>query len=272
MKIAELFDVCGLATVVTGGASGIGLACAEVLAVNGARVCILDRDRDALDRAGAKLRGLSADVMADYADVADRGSIGDAIDRATMQWGGLDVVFVNAGISGGPGFLTLTGKRSQDGAIEAIPEDHWRKVVEADLSSVLFTVQSAVRHMKARERGSIIVTTSIAGAKTENFVGSAYIAAKAGAAHLVRQVALELAKYGIRVNAMAPGSFVTDIAGGRMRDPEVQKTFARANPLGRMASTDEIKGLALFLASPSSRYVTGAELLVDGGACAGTAE
>lgn len=270
MKIAELFDVRGRATVITGGASGIGLACAEVMRDNGARVCIVDCDRAALARAAEALGGPSADVLAEYADVTDRASVAAAVDRAAEHFGGLDVAFVNAGMSGGPGFLTLDGERSAEGAIEAIPEAHWRTVVEANLGSVMFTVQAVARHMRPRRRGSIIVTTSVAAVKTENFVGSAYVAAKAGAAHLVRQVALELARDGVRVNAMAPGSFVTGLGGGRMSQPEVQARFARANPLNRMATPDEIKGLALFLASPASSYVTGAQLLVDGGGAAGT--
>jgi len=96
--------------------------------------------------------------------------------------------------------------------------------------------------MRAQCSGSIIVTTSVAAWKVENFVCTAYITAKAGAAHLVRQVALELAKFNVRINAIAPGSFVTGIGGGRMANPEVQRRFAAANPMGRMAQPDEIKG------------------------------
>ncbi|MGA8433951.1 MAG: SDR family NAD(P)-dependent oxidoreductase, partial [Methyloceanibacter sp.] len=89
--------------------------------------------------------------------------------------------------------------------------------------------------MRAQRSGSIVVTTSVAALKTENFVCTPYLAAKAGAAHLARQVALELAKYNVRINAMAPGAFLTGIAGGRMADPEVHKRFSTANPMGRMA-------------------------------------
>jgi NAD(P)-dependent dehydrogenase (short-subunit alcohol dehydrogenase family) len=126
--------------------------------------------------------------------------------------------------------------------------------------------------MRTQQSGSIIITTSVAALKTENFVCTAYLTAKAGTAHLVRQVALELARYNIRVNAMAPGSFLTGIGGGRMTDPEVQKRFAAANPLGRMARPDDIQGLALYLASPASSYVTGAQLAIDGGGSLGQAD
>jgi NAD(P)-dependent dehydrogenase (short-subunit alcohol dehydrogenase family) len=137
---------------------------------------------------------------------------------------------------------------------------------------VFVSLKCVVPVMRAQRSGSIIVTTSVAAVKAENFVCTAYLAAKAGAAHLVRQVALELAGSNIRVNAIAPGSFVTGIGGGRMADPAVQKRFAAANPMGRMAMPDEIKGLALFLASPASSYMTDAHLTIDGGGSLGLAD
>jgi NAD(P)-dependent dehydrogenase (short-subunit alcohol dehydrogenase family) len=272
MKIAELFDVRGLATVVTGGASGIGLACARVMLANGARVCLVDRDAEALEQARAELRQTSNDVTTQLADVADERSINAAIDGAVAHFGALDVIFINAGIGGGPGYLRLTGERNPEGAIEAIPEGLWRNIIGVNLGSVFLTLQGAARHMRPQRRGSIIVTTSVAAVKTENFVGTSYVAAKAGAAHLVKQVALELAGYDIRVNAIAPGSVRTGIGGGRMADPQVRARYAQANPLHRMASPDEMMGLALYLASPASSYVTGAQLVIDGGGSACMAE
>jgi NAD(P)-dependent dehydrogenase (short-subunit alcohol dehydrogenase family) len=273
MKIADLFDVAGLATIVTGGASGIGLAIAEVMLDNGARVAIVDRDEDGLAAAASLLAPHAANLVVETADVADMGSVTAAVDRVAARFGRLDVAFVNAGISGGPGFLAMDGTRNPAGAVEAVPEALWRNVVSVDLGSVFFTLQAVAPHMKRQaEGGRIIVTTSVAALKAETFVGTPYLAAKAGAAHLVRQVALELARYNIRVNAMAPGSFVTSIGGGRMRDPAVQRRFADANPMHRMADTGEIKGLALFLASPASSYVTGAQFSVDGGGSLGLAD
>jgi len=113
--------------------------------------------------------------------------------------------------------------------------------------------------------GRIIVTSSIAALKTESNVGTPYMAAKAGVAHLVKQAALELARYNILVNAIAPGPFVTNISGGKMRDPAVRRYHERVTPLKRMAVPDEIMGLALFLASPHARWITGQTIVVDGG-------
>ena len=272
MKIADLFRVDGQIAIVTGGASGIGYACAQVLADNGAKVCIFDRDAAKLDEAKARLAATSPDVMTEQVDVTDRASMHKAVAQVVGRFRRLDIAFINAGIGGGPGFLDMGGNRNPAGAIEHLDDKFWHGHVTGNLTSVFISLQSIVPTMRAQQSGSIIVTTSVAALKPENFVCTAYLAAKAGAAHLVRQVALELARYNIRVNAMAPGSFLTGIGGGRMADPEVQKRFAGANPLGRMATPDEIEGLALFLASPASSYVTGAQLVIDGGGSLGLAD
>jgi NAD(P)-dependent dehydrogenase (short-subunit alcohol dehydrogenase family) len=120
--------------------------------------------------------------------------------------------------------------------------------------------------MKARG-GRIVVTTSIAGVRPSAVVGTPYMVAKAAAAHLVRQAALELARFNIRVNSIAPGPFLT-----RITSPGLRAIWEKALPVHRLASVDEIKGLALFLASPASGYVTGAEFIIDGGSLLGRAD
>jgi NAD(P)-dependent dehydrogenase (short-subunit alcohol dehydrogenase family) len=272
MKIAELFRVDGQVALVTGGASGIGYACAEAMADNGAIVCIFDRDAAKLAEAEKRLGERAASVMALQVDVTDRASMRKAVARAIDRFKRVDIAFINAGIGGGPGFLDMSGKRNPAGAVENLDDKFWYGHVAGNLTSVFVSLKSIVPVMRAQRSGSIIVTTSVAALKTENFVCTAYLTAKAGTAHLVRQVALELARFNIRVNAMAPGSFLTSIGGGRMADPEVQKRFAAANPLGRMAKPDDIQGLALYLASPASSYVTGAQLAIDGGGSLGQAD
>jgi NAD(P)-dependent dehydrogenase (short-subunit alcohol dehydrogenase family) len=156
-----------------------------------------------------------------------------------------------------------------EGAIENYDDARWDKVIETNLNSGFTTVKAAAKHMKARKSGRIIVTTSVAGLLIESGIGSAYMAAKAGAAHFMRALALEMAKYNVTVNAIAPGPFITNIGGGHAHRPEVQKAFGSTVPLGRMANTEEIKGLALLLASPASGYITGAEIPIDGGCLLG---
>lgn len=271
MKISELFDVSGRVALITGGASGIGYACAEVLVENGARICLVDIDEEKLGEAEKALTKHGT-CLSFKADVTDQASMENVVKAGIEQFGRFDIAFVNAGIGGGPGFLDMKGARNPDGAIEALDDVFWNHHIDCNLSAVFTTLKSVVPTMRAQRSGSIIVTTSVAALKTENFVCTGYLAAKAGAAHLVRQVALELARYNVRVNAMAPGSFVTGIGGGRMMQPAVHKRFSAANPMGRMAQPDEIKGLALYLASSASSYVTGAQLTIDGGGSLGLAD
>lgn len=267
MKASALFDVAGMTVVVTGGAAGIGLAYAEVMAANGAAVTILDADAAALDRAVEALSALGPRASGIAVDVTDHAALASAIAGATVASGRLDVVFANAGITAGPGFLTTDGARDPAGAIENVPAELWDEVIATNLTSVFATIRASVPHMKARGSGSIIVTTSIAGLRPSAVVGTPYMVAKAAAAHLVRQAAFELAAHGIRVNAIAPGPFKT-----RITSPGLEAIWARALPVRRVASTDEIKGLALFLASPASVYVTGAQLVIDGGSLLGRAD
>jgi NAD(P)-dependent dehydrogenase (short-subunit alcohol dehydrogenase family) len=274
VRSEDLFKVRGLGAVVTGAASGIGLACARVLAANGANVALIDRDAARLGEAVVAVQTADgAQVLGEVADVTDRATLERAFDAAAAAFGRIDVVFANAGISGGPGFLTVDGRRPQETAIEAIAPERWGAILDTNLMGVLRTIQAAVPHMKRGGGGRIVVTTSIAALKTETVIGTPYPVAKAGAAHLVRQAALELARYNIKVNAMAPGPFLTNIAGGRLQqDLALREHHARSVPLKRIAGTDEIMGLALFLASPASDYMTGAEVVIDGGATLGTAD
>ena len=267
--MANLFDVRGLVTVITGAASGIGLAYAEILAENGASVVLTDINAEGLRSAAQNLSQSGGTVSTEILDVTDREAVDRVFDGVAERHGRIDVVFANAGIDAGPGFIGMSGDRSAGGAFEDLSDGQWDKIINADLTSVFTTMRAAVRHMRPRRQGRIIVTTSVAALRPEAIVSTPYMPAKAAAAHLVRQAALELAEYNILVNAIAPGPFVTNIAGGHMRNPEVQKAFASLTPLGRVATTEEIKGAALYLASPASTYVTGTQLVVDGGVLLG---
>ena len=264
MKASQLFDVSGQAALVTGAASGLGLAYSEVLARNGASVAMLDLDSDGLKQATRRLGSEGCKVSAHTLDVGDTAALRAAIDATARAHGRLDIVFANAGISGGPSFRTAQGEMGQ------VPDELWERVLKLNLTSVFETLRAAAEHMKSRRSGRIVVTASIAGLKADRMVGYAYAATKAAVINLVRQAALELAPHNIMVNAIAPGPFLTNIAGGRLhREPEVVQQFAATVPLGRIANTDEIKGLALYLASPASSYQTGTVIAVDGGSTAG---
>jgi NAD(P)-dependent dehydrogenase (short-subunit alcohol dehydrogenase family) len=272
MKAEALFDVRGSVVAVTGGASGIGYACAEVMADNGAKVTLIDLDRDALARAVAALSGRGLEVQGELADVVDPAALRRAIAAIVARHGRIDVMFANAGISGGPGFLKGDGTRNPDAALESLSLELWERVIATNLTSVFKTLQAVVPQMKAQGGGRIVVTSSISATKTEIYVGTPYVASKAGVAQLVRQAALELAKYNIQVNAIAPGPVVTNIAGGRLKSAEARAPFERAAPMHRIATPDDIQGAALFLASPASSYITGIQIVIDGGVTLGTAD
>ena len=269
MDANERFDIAGKVAIVTGAASGIGLAIAEAMAEAGARVALLDLDRIGLEEARDRLRKLGADAIVNEVDVSDRAGMRRAIDAAAEHFGGLDITFGNAGIGGKPGFRSFDGAINPDGLIEAIADEDWDRMIAVNLSAVFTTIQHSAVHMKKRGGGRIIVTTSVAAFRNQGWVGTPYMPAKAGAAHLVRQAALELAGHNITVNAMAPGAFATNIGGGRLKLPEVNQAMGKRIPLGRVASPDEVKGLALFLASPASGFITGAQIPIDGGSSLG---
>ena len=264
-SLQDMFDVIGKSVIVTGGASGIGRAYAEIMAESGARVCIFDIDPDRLDQVVAEMRAEGGDIWGQALDVADRVGMAAAFDAVAERHGRIDVVFANAGIDAGPGFLSTEGCRIPEGAIDALDDHHWDRVIEVNLTSVYTTVKHAARHMKATGGGRIIVTSSIAAQINEAIVGTPYMPAKAGVDHFVRQMAMELGSYGILINCISPGPFMTNIAGGRLKIPADRKAFEAQSLIGRIGDTEDIKGLALYLASPCSSYVTGSQIVIDGG-------
>jgi NAD(P)-dependent dehydrogenase (short-subunit alcohol dehydrogenase family) len=275
MKIDQLFNVGGYGVVVTGGASGLGLGFAEALAENGAKVTLLDVDAGGVETETGRLRGLGYAVRGEALDVRDHAALDRAFDAAVAAHGRLDVVFANAGVDSGPGFVDSWAgerRRNPSGALEAYTDERWSRVIDINLTGIFATLRSAARFMRPQRSGRLIVTTSVAAYQCEPAIGSAYMAAKAGTAHLVRCVAQELAAYGITVNAIAPGFFVTNIGGGHAKNPAVQAAMAKLIPMHRVGFPDDMKGLALFLASPGSAYLTGQQISIDGGWTLGVAD
>jgi NAD(P)-dependent dehydrogenase (short-subunit alcohol dehydrogenase family) len=276
VKSDQLFKVEGYGVIVTGGASGLGLAFSEALAENGARVTMFDVDAERIARECERLRALGYAVRGEVVDVRDHASLERAFDAALATHGRLDVVFANAGIDSGPGFVnSWVGSeraRNPEGALENYADERWQRVIDVNLTGIFATLRAAARIMKPQRAGRLILTTSVAAYQCEPAIGSAYMAAKAGASHLMHCVAQELAAYNITVNAIAPGFFVTNIGGGHAKNPAVQAAMAKSIPMHRVGFPEDIKGLALFLASPASAYLTGQQIAIDGGWTLGIAE
>lgn len=276
MSPSDLFDVTGFGVIVTGGASGLGLAYGEALASHRARVTLIDVDEGALEQHVSRLVGEGLDVRGAVADVTDHPALDRAIDGAAETYGRLDVAFANAGIDPGVGFVGAWSggqrPRVQEGALELYADERWNRVIDINLNGIFATARAAARHMRPRGFGRIIVTTSLAATKVEPAIGAAYMTAKAGARHLMHTIALELAADGITANAIAPGFFITNIGGGHAHNPDVQAGIAKDIPMHRVGQPDDIKGLAIFLASPASEYITGQEIVIDGGWGLGVAD
>jgi NAD(P)-dependent dehydrogenase (short-subunit alcohol dehydrogenase family) len=250
--LSDRFDVSGLRAVVTGAASGLGLAMAEVMAEGGARVTLADLDADGVASAAERL-----DARSFQLDVSDPEDVRRLFDEVVAEQGGVDVAFANAGISLEPGVV------DERGGLENVDPGAWDKVLGVNLNGVLFTMREAAKHMKKQGSGKIVVTASTAGFGTDPMVGYSYSATKAAVIMLVRQAALELAKHGVHVNAIAPGPFRTNIGGDAAPIPP--EAWEDIVAIGRMAEPDELKGVALLLASPASSFMTGAVIPVDGG-------
>jgi NAD(P)-dependent dehydrogenase (short-subunit alcohol dehydrogenase family) len=258
--VERLFDVRDARVVVTGAASGLGLAIAEVMADAGARVTLADLEPKRLEEETARLVEAGGQARSFQLDVSDRDQVRALIDDVASEQGGVDVLYANAGISLEPGIT------DPKGGIAAIETEAWEKVLGVNLNGVVFSMGAAAEVMKSQGSGKIVVTASNAGLKVEPLVGYSYAATKAAVIHVVRQAAVELAPYGVNVNAIAPGPFRTRIGSGELPDERIEGIWADLIPVGRMAETDELKGLVLMLGSPAASFITGAVVLIDGGA------
>jgi NAD(P)-dependent dehydrogenase (short-subunit alcohol dehydrogenase family) len=262
--LGRLFNVRDVRVVVTGAASGLGFAMAEVLADCGARVTLADIDGDLVEESTRALAERGGQVRFEVVDVSDADRVQGLIDGVVAAHGGVDVVFANAGIAASPGFAIDGGQH-----IDSIERSVWDQVIAVNLNGIMFTIGSAAAAMRRQGSGRIVVTSSVAGLRPEPVVCYGYVASKAAILNVVRQAALDLAPDGVRVNAICPGPFKgTRIGGGATLDPdpETEQQWVGTIPLGRMAEPEEMKGLVLLLASPAGSFITGAAYVIDGGA------
>ena len=240
---------------VTGGAGDIGRALARRFLADGHRVVLLDRNEAALDGVAPELPD-EARLARIAADVTDGASIRAAVDQAEAEFGSISVLVNNAG-----GVIAPT--------LAATDEAAWLADLDLNLNGAWRCVRAVQDGMKARGRGIII---NISSANATGIYGyPAYSAAKAGLEHFTRFLAVELGRYGIRANAIAPGSVKTQAWNERVaQDPEVLERVKRWYPLGDVCVPDDVAGLAAFLIGPDARMITGAVIAVDGGLTAGS--
>lgn len=257
--VDELFDVSGQVALVTGGASGLGYAFASILADAGAVVVVADWNAERLESA---LAGLSAHgrVVSFPLDVTDASAVRACADSIVAEYQSLDIAFANAGIARGRPPLIA------DGTIDEFDMADYDALIDVNLHGVVHTVRAAAAHMKRQRSGSIVVTASTAGLRNDPFTPYSYTIAKAGVVNFMKQAAHDLARWNVRVNAIAPGPFKTNLGGGGPMPPEAEARWNSVIPLGRMGDPAEIRGLALLLASPAGSFMTGGVYPIDGGA------
>ena len=246
----------GKVAVITGAASGMGAATAQLFASEGARVLVTDMN-EAKGQDVAERLGPNGEFK--RVDVSREEDIAAAVDQVRSVWGRLDVMFNNAGFGGARG------------PIESISEADFDLTVDVVLKGVFFGMKHAAPIMKQQGFGSIISTASVAGLQAGESP-HLYTATKAAVIHLTKSVALELGQQGIRVNAICPGVVATPLAHGPLDEERRKKfrdRFGRHQPIGRVREAEDIAQAALFLASDDSTFITGTAMVVDGGAYAG---
>ncbi len=251
MKAANLFDLTGAVALVTGASSGLGRHFAKVLAANGATVALAARRADRLAALAGEIAADGGTAIAVACDVTDKNSVVAAFDAIEAQAGPVTLLVNNAGIAHGGSALDLEAET-------------WRAVMATNLDAVFALAQEGARRMvAAKTGGSIVNIASIAGFGVDKGI-AAYATSKAGVIQLTKALALEWARHGIRVNAIAPGWFATEINTDYLASPAGQ-ALKKSNPMRRFGKNSDLDGALLLLSSGAGAYITGTTLTVDGG-------
>lgn len=251
-NVKELFDLTGKTAIVTGGSRGIGREMAEALAEAGANLMLCARRQEWLDETVNEFSSRGFNVIGRPCDVAKPDEVQAVVDETVARFGTVDILINNAGISWGA-------------MPEDMPLERWQQVLDVNLSGCFLFAQAAGRQMLEQGGGSIINIASIAGLKSSAngpfYVG--YVASKAGLIGLTRELAASWGRRGIRVNAIAPGFFHSRLADAVIDIYE--RSIQENNVIPRIGNEGELKGIAVFLASDASSYITGQTIAVDGG-------
>lgn len=249
----DLFKLHGDVALVTGAGSGIGQAIAIGLAEAGADVaCFGHASKGGLDETVDRIKALGRKALALAGTVTSEADLASAIDRAESELGALTIAVNNAGIAGSE-------------AAETMALETWQRVHEVNVAGVFLSCQAEARNMLARRKGSIINIASMSGTIVNRGLTQAhYNSSKAAVIHMSKSLAMEWADRGLRVNVVSPGYTLTPM-NKRPEVAEEIKIFKRDTPMGRMAAPEEMVGPTVFLASRASSFVTGLDLIVDGG-------
>lgn len=248
----SLFDLTGKVAVVTGASSGIGKATAFELARHGARVAISGLDEAGCRVASNELCAAGYQAMSVACDVRDKDQLAALVDRVLEQWGRIDILVCNAGIAPHAGPLAQASEQDYDSTLDV------------NLRSVMRLCNLVIPGMVTQGEGSIVIVSSIAGLRGNKALGL-YGLSKAANAQLARNLAIEWGPSNIRVNAVSPGVITTEFAVSLTEVPEVTAARLAKTPLRRFGRAEEVAGAILFLSAPAGGFVTGHNLVIDGG-------
>ncbi len=252
MTAPPLFDLSGKTALVTGASSGLGVEFAKALAAAGANVVLAARRVEPMEQLAAEI---GADrTLVQQCDVTDQAQVDAVIAAGVERFGGLDIALANAG-SVPEGWAVP----------ERIPADLFRQSIDINLTGTFITAAAAARHMLGHGGGSIIMLSSIAGMGGHRNTPIAYAAAKAATAHMAQYLAVTWGDRGVRVNAIGPGWFPSEMTAQPLAIPVVKQHLEQQTALGRLGDPKELIGAMLLLASDAGSYITGQTLMVDGG-------
>ncbi|MFI0462643.1 SDR family NAD(P)-dependent oxidoreductase [Saccharopolyspora sp. 5N102] len=250
---ANPFDLTGHVSVVTGGNSGIGLAMADALAAAGAGVCIWGTNAERNETAARELEKHGGEVLALRCDVGDEEQVEAAMSRTVEEFGRLDSCFANAGVGGG-------GTRFVDAELS-----DFHRVTRVNVDGAFLTLRAAARRLLAQGEGGSLVGTSSLAARQGQPRGQAYAASKGALISMIKSIAIELARHGIRANAVLPGWVSTPLADPALQSEGFQRKVLPRMPVGRWGAPSDFGALAVYLASPASAFHTADAITVDGG-------
>lgn len=250
MSVSTVFSVTAKKTLITGGASGIGRACALAFAAAGADIAIIDRNKSLAEKTVDEIRELGVKALYLPCNVADEHEVTQAVASIVQHWGCLDIAINSAGIA--PDSDTFYQQKSD-----------WEKVLEVNLTGVWLCAQAQAKQMaEQRPMGGKIINIASAAARTAN-INMAYCASKAGVSHLTRSLAMQLGAKNINVNTISPGVLMSPLIA---QTPLAFRDKMRSiTPMGYIARPQDVIGAALFLASSAADFITGQDILVDGG-------
>ena len=248
----KLFDMTGKVALITGSTKGIGRSIAEEMARSGARVVISSRKADACEEVAKELQAAGYEALAIPCHVGKKADLQNLVDKTLEAWGRIDVLVCNAATN------PVYGPTSE------LTDEAWDKIMETNVKGTFWLCNMVLPQMAERGEGAVVLLSSIAGIRGNTVIGT-YGVSKAAEAALARNLAVEWGPHGIRVNSIAPGLVKTDFAKALWEDPVRVKRAEDKTPLRRIGDPVDIAGIALFLSTPASAYVTGQVIVADGG-------